>query len=408
METVRLNPSHMVVGGAALARDDDGRVTFVEGAIAGETVDVRIRSAKKDFAVADVVAVTQASPDRVEPPCAAWHRGCGGCDWQHIDPRAQLRLKTDIVREALERTGRITDPVVTMGGSVPPWNYRTTIRVAGGADGQVGFRSRRSHEIVAVDGCPVADERVNAVLAAGTVDARQARRDDVMIRVGTGDQPAVVTSTSSRVQRRPGDERGVVYDEVAGRRLRVSSGSFFQSSAGAAELLVAAVTAASADVDMPNARVVDAYGGVGLFGATVARAAASVVLVESSASSCADAEVNLADQQAIVVRSRIEDWTPSPADLVIAGPARNGLDKGGAVAVAATGAPVVVLVSCDVGSLARDVRLLEGYGYRHAGSRVLDVFPNTSHIEVVTRFELTTLPRAPHSPQNENEPTREP
>ena len=382
----------MVVGGAAIARGNDGRVTFVNGAIAGETVDARIRSAKKDFAIADVVAVVEPSPDRVEPPCDAWHRGCGGCDWQHIAPAAQLMLKVDVVREALQRTGRLVDPVVTASGSVPAWNYRTTIRVAGRADGAVGFRSRRSHDIVAIDHCPITDERINAVLAAGGVDGRQARRDDLMIRVGTDVDPVVITST--RVDRRAGDQRGIVYNDVAGHRFRVSSGSFFQSSALSAALLVTAVSAACSDVDIASARVVDAYGGVGLFGATVARSAASLVLVESSSSSCADAAVNLAGQRATVVQSLIEDWEPTPADLVIADPARNGLDKGGAAIVAATGASVIVLVSCDVGSLARDVGLLQGYGYAHRGTQVLDVFPNTSHIETVTRFDVNEPDRS--------------
>lgn len=376
----------MVVGGAALARGEDGRVVFVSGAIGGETVDARIRSAKKDFATADVVDVVDPSPDRVEPPCDAWHRGCGGCDWQHIDPAAQLRWKTEIVREALQRTGRIENPVVIGAGAVPPWNYRTTIRVAGRADGAVGFRSRRSHEIVAIDNCPVADERINAVLASGRIDGRGARRDDVMLRVGSEGDRVVIGSVGA--PDRHGAERDVVFNIVDGTRFRVSPQSFFQSSARSAELLVETVASACSDVEMRSARVVDAYGGVGLFAATVARHAASVVLIESSRSSCADAEINLAGQPATVVRSRMEEWPPEPADLVIADPARNGLDKGGAAVVAATGAQVIVLVSCDVGSLARDVRLLDGYGYTHAGTQVLDLFPNTSHIEAVTRFDL--------------------
>ena len=172
--------------------------------------------------------------------------------------------------------------------------------------------------------------------------------------------------------------------------MRVSIGSFFQSSPEAAELLVAAVQRAAAGVDMSAACVVDAYGGVGLFGCTVAAGAAEVVLVEGSASACADARINLAGRNATVVESRVEDWEPVTADLVIADPARNGLDKQAATILVATGAPVLVLVSCDTGSLARDARLLGTLGYVHDGTEVIDAFPNTSHIETVTRFVRAT------------------
>ena len=380
----------MVVGGAALAREESGRVVFVSGAIAGETVDVRFTSGKKDFARAEVVAAVEASPDRVVPPCEAWHRGCGGCDWQHIDPAAQLRLKTEIVAEALRRTGRIESPVVEAAASVEPWGYRTTVRVAGRRDGRVGFRASRSHDVIAIDRCPISDHRINEVLAARSIDGRRAVDDDVMIRVGVEGDPVVVHDSE---RGDAGATDGVVHEVVDGQRLRVSAGSFFQSSPQAASLLVDAVSRLCADLDLAASRVVDAYGGIGLFGATVARDAAHLTVVELSRSSCADARHNLADRiaagRADIVESAFEAWRTTPADLVIADPARSGLDRGGVEAAVSTGATVIVLVSCDAGSLARDARLLEGSGYRHRGTEVFDVFPNTSHIEAVTRFDRT-------------------
>ena len=362
----------MVVGGAALARGADGRIVFVHGGLPDETVDVEVRSVKKDFAVADVVAVVEASPDRVEPPCEAWHRGCGGCDWQHIDPAAQLRLKVAIVREALTRTGRLVDPVVTSGGSVSPWGYRTTIRVADAGGGRVGFRSRRSHAVVPVDQCPVAAPSLNAMLSKAHAD----RDGDLMLRVSLACGPG----------------NGAIEEVVDGRRLRVSAPSFFQSSPEAAELLVDAVREAAAGVTMEDATVIDAYGGVGLFAATVAAGARHVIVVESSPSACADARVNLQGRSAEVIETRMENWTPVRADLVVADPARNGLERDGVARVVATGAPVIVLVSCDAGSVARDARLLTEQGYAHDGTAVIDVFPNTSHIEAVTRFVLDRVP----------------
>lgn len=373
MTTAVVHTTHLVVGGAALAREDSGRVVFVSGGLANETVKVSFRQAKKDFAAADVVEVLAASPDRVVPACEAWHRGCGGCDWQHIAVDAQLGAKVEIVREALIRTGRLTDPHVTAGGAVPAWGYRTTVRVAA-HDGIVGFRSRRSHHVVPITNCPVASDAVNEEIAALTgVDA-----DEVTVRASV--------ATGERNRSAPGSSGTVLTEFVAGQALRVSIDSFFQSSPSAAELLVSAVNRATADVDMPSARVIDAYGGVGLFACTSAADAADLVLIEGSATACADARVNLAGRKATVVEGRVEDWEPFPADLVIADPARSGLDKIAAGVLAATSAPVLVLVSCDTGSLARDTLLLSEHGYEHRGTEVIDAFPNTSHIEAVSRF----------------------
>jgi 23S rRNA (uracil1939-C5)-methyltransferase len=160
-----------------------------------------------------------------------------------------------------------------------------------------------------------------------------------------------------------------------------------RSSRHGTTALVDAVRRAAAGVD-PDGLMVDAYGGVGLFATTVSPLA-PVVLVESSWSSCADAQVNLADRAAEIEEMQVEDWTPRPAALVVADPSRSGLGREATDVLAACEAPVLVLVSCDPVSLARDARLLADRGYAHAGSEVIDLFPHTSHVEVVTRFELS-------------------
>ena len=392
MESGELHTSHMVVGGDALARDANGRVVFVAGALPEETVRVRYRTTKKDFATADVIEVITASPSRVEPSCEAWQRGCGGCDWQHIEPQAQLAFKADMVREALARTAKIDQPVVTIGASIEPWGYRTTVRLAVDPSGRVGFRSRRSHDLVLTQACPVAHPLINEMLAVVTAT----RTDEITLRVGLGnDEPAAWGDTGAEIfGLGMGITHGVhamVHEVVAGHRFQVSAGSFFQSSPAAAELLVQSVARACADIDLRKATVIDAYGGVGLFAATVAGAAGRVVLVEASPSACADARHNLAvqraDGRAEVVERRLEDWEPVDAQVVIADPARSGLDKVAVAVLADTGADRFVLVSCDAGSLARDTRLLRDAGYAHRGTEVFDVFPNTSHIEAVTRFD---------------------
>ena len=378
----------MVVGGAALARDANGRVVFVSGALPAEAVTVEYRTSKKDFATADVVEVMEASVHRVEPPCEAWHRGCGGCDWQHIDPIAQLTFKTEMVREALTRTARIESPFVVAGASGSPWAYRTTVRVAVHPSGGVGFRSRRSHDVVLIASCPVAAPAINEMLT----NLRAAGTAEVTLRVGLASGMATAWGARDSIISGAGEDvstarDSVVYDDVRGCSLRVSAASFFQSSPDAAGLLVDAVARATADLDLTTCTVIDAYGGVGLFAATVARDAVRVVVVESSPAACADARYNLRHISADVVESRVEHWQPEPADVVIADPARSGLDRAAIERLVATGASRLVVVSCDTGSLARDARLLREHGYLHVSTEVFDVFVNTSHIETVSRFD---------------------
>ena len=175
---------------------------------------------------------------------------------------------------------------------------------------------------------------------------------------------------------------------VAGFRLQVSMGSFFQSGPQAAELLVAAVQRAAPELAGAGV-VVDAYAGVGMLAVCATDPLCKVVAIETSRSACADAERNLGHRDARVVRGEVGGWHADPGtevDVVIADPARSGLGKPGVAALARLDAPVLVLVSCDAASLGRDARLLAGAGYVHARSELVDTFPHTTQVEVVTRF----------------------
>lgn len=377
----------MAAGGDAIAHLADGRVVFIDGALPGETVRVRIHTAKKDFAKGAVAEVIDAMVGRVAPPCPELARGCGGCGWQHIEPAAQLALKAEIVTDALRRTARLPNAVVAIGGSVPSWGYRTTMRLAVADGGRLGLRAAASHRVVPLAECPVAHPSLAALLP----EVRAANTDEVTLRVSvaTGECTAWSPDRSMLLSGLPAEAQvgaeGALHETVAGASLRVSAGSFFQSGPAAAELLVQAVREACGDA-LTDLRgpLLDAYGGVGLF--SVALGAERSILVESSASSCADAVVNLRGHS-VVHRSLFEEWAPEPVDLAVVDPARAGLGNAAADVLAATGAARVVLVSCDPVSLARDATLLAAHGYVHAGSTVLDLFPHTPHVEVVTRFD---------------------
>jgi 23S rRNA (uracil1939-C5)-methyltransferase len=387
--TVR--PDRFVAGGDALARDDDGRVVFVRGAVPGETVAVEVTAAKKDWARADVVDVIDPSPDRVRPPCPSRVAGCGGCGWQHLTIGAQRAARVAIVSDGLRRIGGIGEPEVADGGGVEPAGYRTTVRVAAGPDGQPGFRAERSHEVVPAPACLVAHPRLAGLLP--------------QLRLAPGVEATLRTSVATgelNARWRDGGGESVhglpegtatgaaaaIREDVAGHPLRVSMGSFFQSGPQAAELLVTTVRRIAPE--LAEARVVvDAYAGVGVLAACATDPAARIVAVETSRAAVADARHNLSGRHADVVRGEVGGWrlgTDEEVDVVIADPARSGLGKPGVGALTRTGAPVLVLVSCDPASLGRDAKLLAAAGYLHERTEVVDTFPHTTHVEAVTRF----------------------
>lgn len=392
MEPLTLEISTVVAGGDGLGRDDAGRVTFVDGALPGETVSVELHQEKKDFARGHVVEVLHPSADRVEPPCPFVAAGCGGCDWQHVRPDAQRRLKAAIVADALRRQAKL-EVDVGEGPVLPAEGHRTTLRgVATG--GRFGFRRRHSHEVVDVGPCLVAHPLLDELVTDGRFP-----NGEVVLRAGaaTGERLVIVNVDPSAAQVPDGvrvvsaaelssGTRAWYHEEVVGRRWRISARSFFQARPDGAEALVHAVGLAMEGALPVGGHLVDLYGGVGLFAGALG-ADARVTLVEQSASAVADARVNLASQDARIVRADVDHWGAARADVVVADPPRSGLGARGVGKVAATHAARVVLVSCDPGALGRDARLLVEAGYGLCSSQVVDLFPHTSHVEVVSRFE---------------------
>ncbi len=400
---------HLVAGGEGLGRPEDRPVVFVRGALPGERVRARVLESHGGWERAELIEVVESSAARVSPPCPSVADGCGGCDLQHVEPSAQPGLKAATVVDALRRLGRITDPQVGIGAPLPAAGFRTTVRAAV-QDGRAGFRRLRSRDVVCPDHCLVAHPRIDAILTQGDFGPA----GEVTIRVGAATGEALVLVAPSAQGVTVADQAGLlvvgedelkagrrawIHEEVAGRRWRISAQSFFQTRPDGAAALVEAVRAA-AGPELAGARLVDAYGGVGLLAGTLARSAGpdpghagadSVVAVERSASAVADARVNLADDPVRVVRSDVARWRPSTADVVVADPARSGLGRPGVEVLARTGAGVIVLVSCDAASLGRDAALLGRAGYAFERAELVDLFPHSHHVEVVSRFTRAAL-----------------
>ena len=151
-------------GGEAIGRHE-GLVVFVTGGLPGDAVEVELTERRRNFARGRVVRVLQAAPERVAPPCPLFGR-CGGCTWQHIAYDAQVRFKTEIVREQIARIGKLS--AVEVRPCVPSpqaYGYRSRARLAHDGTGSWGFRSANSHAVVPVPHCPVLTPELNAELA---------------------------------------------------------------------------------------------------------------------------------------------------------------------------------------------------------------------------------------------------
>jgi 23S rRNA (uracil1939-C5)-methyltransferase len=395
---LELRVDDVAVGGDGIARADDGRVVFVHGGIPGDVVSAVVTKEERRLLKADAVSIRTASDDRTTPPCPHVADGCGGCGWQHLTVDAQRRWKQRMVEESLRRLGR-QEGSVELAPPLPDRGFRTSLRLLVTPDGPA-FRGARSHDAVPVSSCMVAHPGLDELVRSG----RFGSADEVTLRIGgaTGERMAVVAPSvptdlalAADVMVVGEDElaqgaAACFHDEVDGRGFRISARSFFQTRTDGAEALVAAVREAGGDA-WGSGRLADLYGGVGLFASTLGEGM-STVLVESSRSSVADAEHNLADRDATVVRSSVDRWRTSPADIVVADPPRAGLGRDAVAKVVGTGASRVVLVSCDAASFGRDAGLLDAAGFERRSTVLVDLFPHTPRVELVSRFDRKVAP----------------
>lgn len=386
----QLHLEKMVTGGEALARPESESVVFVEGGLPGEEVIARVQSLSGSHRRGHVTEVVTASPDRIDAPCRAFHRGCGGCQWQNSRIEAQHGYKVDIVRDCLARLAKRPDVPVSFAGAVSPFGYRTTIHAAIDPDGRVGLHERRGSELVRAESCLIAHPQLREIID----DGRFSGATNVTMRVGIAGGERVVWTHGADIAAQVPDDVTVsvngkkvwVTEVVGGRSFRVSARSFFQSGPEAAELLVRTLRQL-----MPKSTgvLLDAYSGVGVLASTLSDDTTHVVTIESDGTAVNDAKVNLADRNARIVLGevaavRLGD-VPQP-DVIVADPARSGLGKSAARALAQLGAPLLLLVSCDPASFARDVTLLSDLGLDLEQSLVLDMFSQTHHMEVIGVF----------------------
>jgi 23S rRNA (uracil1939-C5)-methyltransferase len=352
-------------------------------------------SESKGLIRAHPLEIVKPSAHRVEAPCRYFSR-CGGCHYQHAPYERQMEWKKEILAETLRRVGKLNiEEIAVVAGE--PLGYRNRVQLHCARE-RLGFYQAGSRELQPVLECPVAAPKVNQALAALRRMAHQPRfpsfvRSIELFTNGEQTQVNVKTDKGRRLARGffewcaksiPGAAEPALQYKAAGESFRVGHRSFFQTNRFLVDLLPE-VALAGAGGDS----ALDLYAGIGLFTLPMARRFQRVTAVESGRSACEDLRHNsrLAGLTVTVEQKSAEESLAAltrPPSFVLADPPRAGLGSGTVGHLLRLRPPRLTIVSCDPTTLARDLARLTAGGYAVGKMTMLDLFPNTFHIETVT------------------------
>lgn len=425
---MRLRIEKAVYGGSGLARAD-GKAIFVPLSLPGEEVEAAIVTDKGGFATAELQSVIERSPARIDPSCPYFGR-CGGCHYQHASYTSQIEMKIAILRESLERAHIADIPAITPVIAAP-FGYRNRIRLHVRKNPfSLGYKVRNSHDHLPVDTCPIAAPLLQRALQVLNRDGALLNLDQFATEVelftdatesslllslwtdrpqGVGPLCDKIAPVLGRVlpefqgidilaaSHRKGVDRSIAHRgaemlrySVANRTYRVSLNSFFQVNRFLIDSMIAIVSSGET-----GAIAWDLYAGVGLFSVPLADTFSQVVAVESSASAVRDLRENLrgAGHRAVAadtvafLREAVNERLPTP-DLVVVDPPRAGLGREVATILGRIRPRNITYVSCDPATLSRDLATLVQSGYRLKRMHLLDLFPQTFHLESITHLLL--------------------
>ena len=432
----------MIYGGDGLARlpaDEKGRgkAVFVPFVLSGEKVEATLTDQKPGFARAHAESIVERSHHRVDAGCPYFGR-CGGCHYQHASYEHQLEIKREILHETLRRTAKLELSVDIQVHPSPPWNYRnrSRLRVQIAPEFRAGYFKTSSHELLAVEQCPISSVLINRGISALWQSGRSggvppgvdeieffANAEDTQLLMQVSAKPdsrrAALRAWAEDMRGSMPEISGVVafrethkgsgseklltvgsdhlIYQTARAAYRVSAASFFQTNRYLVEKLVEIVSDGQS-----GESALDLYAGVGLF-STALGDIRHIVSVESSQTSTGDLSYNLPSNGEAVwatteqylsgstktKRTRKGAVSPHSAvrpDLVVVDPPRSGLGERVARMLVTLGAPRVVYVSCDPVTLARDLTVLLAGGYRIEQVHLVDLFPQTYQLETVVHL----------------------
>lgn len=420
-------------GGDGLGFLPDGRVVFVQRAVPGDVVDIELIEDKDSWARARVTELREKSEARVDSECDAYERGCGGCQFWNIGYERELEWKVDAAHESMERIAgvELPDPEVVQAPSVRDYRNRVTYHQRRRGGGLVrGFYAQGTRRVVEVDQCPVArpviDEAIaelggvvgllgDADITVETADeatavllvelkGRSSVEDDHLEEIARRvDQGVAVRGVEIMADE---DEHYVIGDttveaeEVLARPpvegMRVESGRFRQANAAVNRRMVdRVVDIVDASWDQP--RVLELFCGAGNFSFPVAKIAQRVVGYEASEGAVAtgrrmaelagmdeEIEFDVADLSVVDV---VDQVLETPFEVLILDPPREGASVAVKRFVQRRRAGQVVYVACAPAVLARDTETLVEAGWEIERLMAFDMFPRTSHLEMVAVFD---------------------
>ena len=428
---MRLTIEKLVYGGDGLARlpaDDrgNGKAVFLPFVLAGEEVEATVYEEKPGFARARAEKIVRPSAHRVAPPCPYFQR-CGGCQYQHASYEHQLEIKAAILHENLRRIAKLELQSELVIHPSPPWNYRNRVQLKLQCEPvfALGYYKLNSRELLPVEQCPISSPLINRAITklweigraagtAGTIDEIElfvdADDSQLLIEVFGPNENSESQQACEQLDQLLPEAVGVVFFATPkGKRqsapvehalpaysigatsleyktksatYRVSAGAFFQVNRYMVDGLVEIVTSGQS-----GRTALDLYAGVGLFSSVLNREFERVIAVESSPTSYADllynAPANVKAIRATVERYLNERSGKLQPDLVVMDPPRGGLGESVVRRLSDLASPRITYVSCDPATLARDLGHILSSGYRVQQAHLIDLFPQTYHIESV-------------------------
>lgn len=416
-----------IYGGAGLARHE-GKAVFVERSLPGELVEAEIVTSRPSYSEARVMEVLEPSAERVHAPCP-YYGACGGCQYQHASEEEQLRMKAAILKETLERARlRELPEIQVMAGE--PWGYRNRIRLHVQAKPfAMGYRRGQSHVMLPVEDCRIAapvlvqamrvlgtqcegalagwtrevelftDNAAERLLVSVYADASTAKvqeRLDALWKRLRSVMPEVAGCAAFALPAGKGFARRVatagepsLMYGAGSMQYRVSAGAFFQVNRFLLDRMVAAVCEAHA-----GTTAWDLYAGVGLFAKALLQRFERVTAVEAAPESVADLRVNAPAARVVAAttldflrRAAQGDGKSKAApELVVVDPPRAGLGKDVTALLGKILPKHITYVSCDPATLSRDLFALLQSGYRFRSLHLLDMFPQTFHVETIAQL----------------------
>ncbi|MCY6957573.1 23S rRNA (uracil(1939)-C(5))-methyltransferase RlmD [Clostridium brassicae] len=416
---------------------------FIQGALRGEEVKMRVVKIKKNFAFGKLLEIIKSSKNRIEPVCSIYNK-CGGCSIQHFSYESQLEFKKNRVKDVLDRIGKLQDYILhDTIGMESPYRYRNKVQLpVGEEEGEIkiGFYAPRSHNIIDMQKCYIQDEIGDVVIfltkdwmkrfniKAYDEDKNIGLVRHIMIRRGfkTGEVMVVIVTNERKLPHKDelvkviseniegitsivqnvnskktnvilGEECITLYgsdyisDYIGEFKFNISPLSFFQVNPIQTEILY---SKALEYANLNGKEVVfDAYCGAGTISLFLSQKAKKVYGVEVVPQAIENAKVNARENNVTNVEFSVgksEEIIPElikkgiKADVVVVDPPRKGCDEKLLEAISEMKPKRIVYVSCDPSTLARDLGIIEKDGYKVIEVQPVDMFPQTAHVECVT------------------------